>query len=93
MITGELKSQIDKVLEAFWTGGLSNPITVIEQMTYLLFIRRLDELQTQKESKANLLKRPIEDPLYTYRVHTSFMTLSFAILILQKWFNPVSGVH
>ena len=65
MITGELKSQIDKVWEAFWTGGLSNPITVIEQMTYLLFIRRLDELQTQNESKANLLKRPIEDPLYT----------------------------
>ena len=65
MITGELKSQIDMVWEAFWTGGLSNPITFIEQMTYLLFIRRLDELQTQNESKANLLKRPIEDPLYT----------------------------
>lgn len=65
MITGELKSQIDKVWEAFWTGGLSNPLTVIEQMTYLLFIRRLDELQTQKEQKANLLKRAIEDPIYT----------------------------
>ena len=62
MITGDLKSQIGKVWEAFWTGGLSNPITVIEQMTYLLFIRRLDELQIQKESKANLLKKPIEDP-------------------------------
>ena len=49
MITGELKSQIDKVWEAFWTGGLSNPLTVIEQITYLLFIRRLDELQTQKD--------------------------------------------
>lgn len=64
MITGDLKSQIDKVWEAFWTGGLSNPITVIEQMTYLLFIRRLDELQTQKEQKANLLKKPIEEPIY-----------------------------
>lgn len=64
MITGELKSQIDKVWEAFWTGGLANPITVIEQMTYLLFIRRLDELQTQKEQKATLLKKKIEDPLY-----------------------------
>lgn len=65
MITGELRSQIDKVWEAFWTGGLSNPLTVIEQMTYLLFIRRLDELQTQKESQANLLKKPIVDPIYT----------------------------
>ena len=64
MLTGELKGQIDKVWEAFWTGGLSNPLTVIEQMTYLLFIRRLDELQTQKEQKANLLKQEIEDPLF-----------------------------
>ena len=65
MITGELRSQIDKVWEAFWTGGLSNPLTVIEQMTYLLFIRRLDELQTQKESQANLLKKPIVEPIYS----------------------------
>lgn len=64
MLTGELKSQIDRIWEAFWTGGLSNPLTVIEQMTYLLFIRRLDELQTQKEQKANLLKQEIEDPLF-----------------------------
>lgn len=40
MITGELKSQVDKIWEAFWTGGISNPLTVIEQFTYLLFIRR-----------------------------------------------------
>jgi type I restriction enzyme M protein len=65
MITGELKSQVDKVWEAFWTGGLSNPLTVIEQMTYLLFIRRLDELHTTKEQKASLLKKPIEDPIYS----------------------------
>ena len=65
MITGELRSQIDKVWEAFWTGGLSNPLTVIEQMTYLLFLRRLDELQTQKESQANLLKKPIVEPIYS----------------------------
>ena len=65
MITGELKSQIDRVWEAFWTGGLSNPLTVIEQMTYLLFIRRLDELQTQKEAKANLLKQAIDTPIYS----------------------------
>jgi type I restriction enzyme M protein len=65
MITGELKSKIDKVWEAFWTGGLSNPITVIEQMTYLLFIRRLDELHTQREQKAAFLKKEIDQPIYT----------------------------
>lgn len=57
MITGELKSKIDRVWDAFWTGGLSNPITVIEQMTYLLFIRRLDELHTLREQKAAFLKK------------------------------------
>ena len=39
MITGELKSQVDKIWEAFWTGGISNPLSVIEQFTYLLFVR------------------------------------------------------
>ena len=57
MLTGELRSQIDKVWNAFWTGGLSNPLTVIEQMTYLLFIKRLDEIQTVKEKQANILKK------------------------------------
>jgi type I restriction enzyme M protein len=65
MITGELKSKIDKVWEAFWTGGLSNPITVIEQMTFLLFIRRLDDIHTQREQKATFLKKKIENPIYT----------------------------
>jgi type I restriction enzyme M protein len=65
MITGELKSKIDKVWEAFWTGGLSNPITVIEQITFLLFIRRLDDIHTQREQKATFLKKKIENPIYS----------------------------
>lgn len=60
----EIRTQIDRVWEAFWTGGLSNPLTVIEQMTYLLFIKRLDEIQTQKESKARVTEMPIEAPIY-----------------------------
>ena len=55
MITGTIKSQVDKIWEAFWTGGISNPLTVIEQFTYLLFIRRLDEKQLLKEKQANLV--------------------------------------
>jgi len=65
MLTGELRSKIDKVWEQFWTGGLSNPITVIEQMTYLLFIRRLDDIHTQREHKANFLKKDIEKPVFS----------------------------
>ena len=65
MITGVLKSQVDKIWEAFWTGGVSNPLTVIEQFTYLLFIRRLDERQTLEEKKTNLIGIPLENPIYT----------------------------
>lgn len=65
MLTGELKNKVDRLWDAFWTGGISNPLTVIEQITYLLFIKRLDEIQTQKELVANRLKREIESPIYT----------------------------
>jgi len=46
MITGELKSKVDKIWDTMWSGGISNPLSVIEQITYLLFIKRLDELGT-----------------------------------------------
>lgn len=64
MITGELRSKIDRVWDLFWSGGISNPLEVIEQLTYLLFIRRLDELQTQAERKARITGRGIEDPRF-----------------------------
>lgn len=60
MITGEIKSQIDRIWDAFWSGGISNPLEVIEQITYLLFIRRLDDLQILEENKASRLKQPME---------------------------------
>ncbi|HJP92388.1 MAG TPA: class I SAM-dependent DNA methyltransferase [Pyrinomonadaceae bacterium] len=64
MITGELRSQVDRLWDAFWSGGISNPLEVIEQITYLLFIKRLDELHTAKEAKANRLKKPVENPIF-----------------------------
>lgn len=65
MITGEIKSKIDHIWNAFWSGGISNPLEVMEQMTFLLFIRRLDEIQIAKERKANRLKQDIEHPIFT----------------------------
>ncbi len=59
MLTGELKSKIDQIWNAFWSGGIANPIEVIEQITYLLFLRRLDDLHTLEENKANRLGRPM----------------------------------
>jgi type I restriction enzyme M protein len=60
MITGEIKNHIDRIWDSFWSGGISNPLEVIEQITYLLFIRRLDDLHTLEENKANRLKKPME---------------------------------
>lgn len=60
MITGELKSQVDAVWNAFWTGGIANPMEVMEQLTYLLFLRRLDELHTLELNKAARLGREME---------------------------------
>ncbi len=52
MLTGELRNQIDSIWSDFWSGGLSNPLQVIEQITYLIFIKRLDEMQEVEERKA-----------------------------------------
>ncbi|WP_259781414.1 type I restriction-modification system subunit M [Aestuariispira ectoiniformans] len=54
MITGDLRSRIDKLWEEFWTGGITNPLTVIEQITFLMFIRLLDIAETKNERKAKL---------------------------------------
>jgi type I restriction enzyme M protein len=60
MLTGNIKNQIDRIWDAFWSGGISNPLEVIEQITYLLFLRRLDDLHTLEENKSARLKKPIE---------------------------------
>lgn len=55
MLTGEIKNKVDRIWETFWTGGVTNPLTVIEQFTYLIFIKSLDDKQIQSEAEANLL--------------------------------------
>ncbi|MBC3804121.1 N-6 DNA methylase [Acetobacterium fimetarium] len=54
MITGEVKNKVDKIWTDIWAGGISNPLTVIEQLTYLMFIRSLDEKELENESFENL---------------------------------------
>jgi type I restriction enzyme M protein len=60
MITGELRSKVDAVWNAFWAGGIANPIEVIEQITYLLFMRGLDQAQLLEERKAQRFGTPME---------------------------------
>jgi type I restriction enzyme M protein len=64
MLTGEIRSQVDAIWNSFWSGGISNPLEVIEQITYLLFIRRLDDAHTLEESKALMLKQPMTDRVF-----------------------------
>ena len=65
MLTGDLRNQVDRVWDAFANGGITNPLTVIEQITYLLFIRRLDELQTGREAKARHTNGGVvENPIF-----------------------------
>ncbi len=55
MITGKLKSDINKLWEEFWTGGIANPLTVIEQITFLMYARLLD-LHEQRDEKRQKLR-------------------------------------
>ena len=64
MLTGELRNQVDTVWNSFWSGGIANPLEVIEQIIYLLFLRRLDELQTLEENKAARFGKPIERNIF-----------------------------
>lgn len=60
MITGELKNKIDSLWEIFWTGGLTNPLEVIEQMTYLMFIRDLDDADNRRAKESAVLDLPYQ---------------------------------
>ena len=64
MLNRELRSQVDKVWSTFWSGGMANPLEIIEQITYLLFLKRLDDLQTLAENKSIRLKKPIEQNFF-----------------------------
>lgn len=64
MLTGEIRNQVDAIWNTFWSGGIANPLEVIEQITYLLFIRRLDDLQLNEESKAARLGTPVERRIF-----------------------------
>ncbi|SMX31911.1 type I restriction-modification system subunit M [Actibacterium lipolyticum] len=64
MLTGPIRSQIDQIWNAFWSGGVSNPLSVIEQLTFLMFIKRLDDLQTAEEAKVEMLGGTLERRIF-----------------------------
>lgn len=71
MVTGTIKNKVDKIWTDIWAGGITNPLTVIEQLTYLMFIRSLDEKECQT---ANCGRRFL---YFDFGVFASPIALSF----------------
>lgn len=87
MLSSETKSKIDKLWNNFWSGGISNPLTVIEQISYLLFIKRLDDVDDANEKKANRIGKS-----YTSVFPEEIMKWGqFKHLDVEKMFNVVSN--
>ncbi|MBQ6482106.1 MAG: type I restriction-modification system subunit M N-terminal domain-containing protein, partial [Anaerolineaceae bacterium] len=108
MITGELKSKIDSLWEIFWTGGLTNPLDIIEQMTYLMFIHDLDAADTLREKESAMLGLPFQS-LFSGEVQIGMQTVDASQLkwsvfhdfpapkmysVMQEWVFPfIKNLH
>ena len=64
MITGDIKNRIDAIWDTYWVGGITNPMSVLEQMTYLFFMKMIDDAQQKKEAEANILGVQIANPTF-----------------------------
>ncbi len=64
MITGEIKNQIDRIWDVFWTSGMTNPMNILEQMTYLFFMKMLDDKQIQEEANAAAWGNRLQNPVF-----------------------------
>lgn len=103
MITGELKNKVDKIWATLWTAGITSPITVLEQITYLLFMKLLDDNQTRQEANAAAWGSPVQNPVFkdgvcvvseTPRIEIEFAALrwkNFHDLAPEEMLRVVSG--
>lgn len=64
MITGELKNKVDTIWDTIWTGGLTSPISVLEQITYIMFMKLLDDNQIKSEGIAAALGLKLENAVF-----------------------------
>lgn len=108
MITGELKNKIDGLWEIFWTGGIANPLDVMEQMTYLMFIRDLDDADNLHAKEAAMLGLPYKS-IFAEKVQIGDRTiegnqLKWSVFhdfpaqrmysVVQEWVFPfIKGLH
>ena len=64
MITGELKNKVDQIWMTYWQNGVTTSITILEQMTYLFFMKMLDDTQRKEEANANLFGNKLANPTF-----------------------------
>lgn len=76
MITGDIKNKIDQIWDTFFVAGITNPITVLEQMTYIFFMKLLDDKQIHEEENARDWETELKNPTFPEG---------------QMWMNPESG--
>lgn len=88
MVTGELKNKVDAIWETLWTGGITNPVTVLEQITYLMFMKLLDDNQLKAEANATILGVSLTNKVFgegicviseTPRIETDFRNLRWNV--------------
>lgn len=108
MVTGELKNKIDSLWEIFWTGGLTNPLDVIEQMTYLMFIRDLDDADNIHVKESAMLGLPYQS-IFSGEVEVGERTIDGGLMkwsvfhdfpaakmysVMQEWVFPfIKNIH
>lgn len=99
MITGELKSKVDSIWNTLWTGGITSPITVLEQITYLMFMKLLDDNQLKAEANANSIGVTLKNKVFKEgtciisenpRVETDYSNLRWNIF---HNFEPGAMLH
>ena len=64
MITGDIKNQVDRIWDVFWTSGITNPMDVLSQMTYLFFMKMLDDKQRKEEATAAMWGNQVQNPTF-----------------------------
>ena len=93
MITGELRTKVDSIWDTIWTGGITSPITVLEQITYLMFMKLLDDNQLKAEANANILGVPLKNKVFkdgicviseNPRVETEYKNLRWSVFHNQE---------
>ncbi len=98
MLTGELKNKIDGLWEMFWTGGIVNPLDVVEQMTYLMFIHDLDETDAKKAKSSLMLELPYTSMFdghdqYKWSVFRDLPAEKMYDLMQQEIFPFIKNLH